>query len=249
MTPSPWIMRRPGAGRRLRLFCFAYAGGSATAFLPWQAAVDPTVEICAIQLPGRGARMGEAPPADFAQLVRVLTEEIARHRDLPFAFFGHSLGALLAFEVARHGALRRFPAPVQLIVSGCDAPQSRAPSRQLHLLPDDELIQALRDYNGSPAEVLADRELMALILPTIRADFALAERYSYRPGLRLNLPMTVFAGREDDHCKLEQVTQWERETSGPCAIDWFDGDHFFIHAQRDAVLARIGAALEQCQAA
>ena len=242
-------MRRSGAGRRLRLFCFAYAGGGAATFLPWQNGLDPAIEVCAIQLPGRGTRMAEAPPAVLGPLVQTLAEEIARHRDLPFAFFGHSLGALLAFEVARYGAMRRFPGPQHLFMSGCDAPQTRAPSRNLHLLGDEALIEALREYNGTPAEVLASRDLMAIVLPAIRADFALVEDYRYRPGLRLGMPITVLAGTRDAHCQGELMVQWKRETAAGCALEWFEGDHFFIDDQRDAVLSCINKALDLRQMA
>jgi medium-chain acyl-[acyl-carrier-protein] hydrolase len=243
MSFHPLFMRRPRAGHRFRLICFAYAGGNAATFLPWQDQLDPAIEVCAVQLPGRGARLLEPAPTAFEPLVRSLAEEIARLPPMPFALFGHSLGGLLAFEVARQCALRQLPQPRHLIVSGCNAPQCRGASRQLHRLPDDQLIEELRAYNGTPAEVLANGDLMALMLPTIRADFALVDSYRYRPGLRLNLPVTVFAGTGDTHCQPEQVSAWERETAAPCRVDWFDGDHFFIHDQQAAVLAHIGQAL------
>lgn len=245
MIASPWLVRRPCAAPRLRLFCFSYAGGSAAAYAQWQELLGPQVEVCALQLPGRGARMGEAPMTSLPGVVAAIADVIARQGPLPYACFGHSLGALLAFEVARYSMRQRFPLPVQLFVSGSDAPAARSGLRKLHLLPDEELIDALRQYNGTPAELLEHRELMALVLPTIRADFGLAENYVYRPSLRLPVPLTVFAGRGDDHVEPVKVEGWRAETSSQCRIHWFEGDHFFINGQRAAVVESIAATLEK----
>jgi len=239
MHPKSWLMREPGqasVARTLRLFCFSYAGGSAGSYLPWQAVVDPSIEICAVQLPGRGARLAEQPYTSLPHLIEALAQVIARESKLPFAFFGHSLGGLVAFELARYCKRQYLPMPVHLIVSGCSAPQFRRASRQMHELDDDALIEVLRDYNGSPPEVLANRELMTLLLPTIRADFALAENYKYRPGPPLTIPISVLAGKRDDHDSPDQTNGWSRETTNTCRVHWFEGDHFFIQSEREAVL-------------
>jgi len=236
MHPTPWLLRQPSPQRRVRLYCFCYAGGNARAFAPWQDEVDPAIEICAVQLPGRGARWHEAPFTSLQALVKELAPVIARHDDLPFAFFGHSLGGLLAFELARWCKLHWLRLPEHVFVSGCDAPQHRSPPDALHLLPDEALAQALRNYNGTPPEVLANRELLALVLPAVRADFALCAEYRYRPGLPLTMPVTVLAGRQDTHVTPEQLAGWSRETLASCQVHWFDGDHFFIHPSRDDVL-------------
>lgn len=236
MMPTPWLVRPPGPPRRLRLYCFPFAGGSASVFAGWQEALGPGIEVCAIQLPGRGARMAEAPLSDLGEVVRQIVSVIASQPRMPFAFFGHSLGGLLAFEVARYCMLHYLPLPVHLFASGCAAPQHRDRERKLHLLPDEELIEALKDYNGTPAEVLGNFELMALLLPLLRADFALVENYRYRPSLRLSVPITVLAGRQDAHIEEMHVDGWSKETSGPCQVHWFEGDHFFIQSERAAVI-------------
>ncbi|MES2316830.1 MAG: alpha/beta fold hydrolase [Pseudomonadota bacterium] len=243
LETQPWILRQPGPGRRLRLFCFSYAGGNAASYLPWQAELDPAIEVCALQLPGRGARMGETPYSCLASLVAALAPVIASRNALPFAFFGHSLGALVAFEVARHLQRHGMPMPEHLFVSGCEAPQYRSPPKNLHALPEAELIESLRSYNGTPSEVLAHRELMELLLPTIRADFSLVDNYHYDPAPLLTIPVTVLAGRGDDHVATGLVEQWQRETEAACEIEWFDGDHFFIHSERRAVLRCVAAGL------
>jgi len=243
MMASPWLVRRPQAAPLMRLYCFSYAGGSAAVYAGWQALLGPEVEVCAVQLPGHGARMGEAPLSALAQVVEAVAAVIARQGPLPFAFFGHSLGALLAFELARHCMRQRLALPVRVFVSGSDAPAMRCNLPRLHLLPDAQLIAALRQYNGTPAELLAHRELMALVLPMIRADFALVENYAYRSFLRLPVPFTVLAGRDDAHVDLAQLDGWRKETSASCDFAMFDGDHFFIDACRAEVLACVADAL------
>jgi len=216
---SPWLIRKTGAVRRLRLYCFCYAGGNAVSFMPWQANLDPDIEVCAIQLPGRGARLGEQLYRSMPKLIEDLAQVILRDAPLPFAFFGHSLGGLLAFEMARFFARHQLAMPEHLFVSGVAAPQFRNPSKNLHALPDDQLIQSLRDYNGTPLDILENRDLMELVLPTIRADFALAENYQYRAGLRLNVPITVLAGKLDVDIAPDQVNGWQKETAKNRNVD------------------------------
>ncbi|WP_445231445.1 thioesterase II family protein [Duganella rhizosphaerae] len=227
----------------MRLYCFPYAGGSAGVFSQWRKRVDGDIEVCAVQLPGRGTRFHELPVRDLDLLVDVLAERIAGQPPLPFAFFGHSLGALVAFEVSSRlqeigGAL-----PLGLMVSGCSSPRLREPPENLHLLPKDELIRALQNYQGTPAEVLNNAELMELVLPVLRADFALAERYQYVPRPPLAMPIAVLAGRDDEYTTLEQVDAWRLETTGTCEVHWFDGHHFFLQKQADAVNLYVNAQL------
>jgi surfactin synthase thioesterase subunit len=242
MHTSSWFIRQPGNRPRFRLFCFANAGGSAAPYLAWQTAL-PEIEVCAVQLPGRGPRLAEAPIRSFAQLVETLAALIAREDDLPFAFFGHSLGGLLAFELARHLRRYHFAPPEHVFVSASNPPQCRPPGKRLHELDDDALIEALREYNGTPPDALADRELMALLLPAIRADFALVENYAYREDVPLDIALTVLAGTRDKHLVADRLCRWQAETSEACTLRWFEGDHFFLHAQQQAVLECIQAEL------
>lgn len=239
-----WLIHHPAPSHKLRLFCFAYAGGNGQIFRAWQAALGPQIEVCAIQLPGRGARMMEPLYSNMQELVPVVAQVVASQNNMPFAFFGHSLGALLAFEVARYLQFQHLPQPVHLIASGTSAPQKRTPPDNLHLMSDNDLIVELGKYNGTPPEVLAHRELMELVLPCIRADFALVETYQYRPMPLLTLPLTVFSGRLDDRVSEEQVNYWQRESSGDTNIRWFSGGHFFINTEPKEVQA---AVLEQLQ--
>lgn len=240
---SSWLVRKREPHRRIRLFCFPYAGGNAFNFLPWQDAFDSSVEVCAIQLPGRGSRLAEPPFGSMAALLKAVAPVIATQSDLPFAFFGHSLGALIAFELTRYLHLYGLVAPCHLFVSGCQAPRYRSASRGLHRMDDAELVRVLQNFESTPPEVLASAELMALVLPTLRADFALAEEYRYRHGPALSVPMSVFAGTCDQNKGPGQVDGWAEETTGRCDVSWFGGGHFFINNQRDAVLERIGVDL------
>jgi medium-chain acyl-[acyl-carrier-protein] hydrolase len=243
MNPTPWILRRPGGQRRLRLFCFCYAGGNASTFLDWQSALHPEIEVCAIQLPGRGSRFHEPPLEDLSELVATLSILIQKNSTLPFVFFGHSLGGLVAFELARNLRAQGFAMPQELFVSGCPAPRYRSASKGLHRLPDDQLIDELKRYNGTPQEILDNVELMKLVLPTIRADFSLVEDYEYHADRILSLPITVLAGTSEERDSLVQVTGWSDETSGTCRVEWFDGDHFFINSDKASVLKLLGSSL------
>ncbi|MDQ1831846.1 thioesterase II family protein [Massilia scottii] len=240
-----WLVRQPGAQRRMRLFCLSYAGGSAASYYPWQAALDPAIEVCAIQLPGRGARLDEPPMRSLALVVETLAQVIDLGDELPFAFFGHSLGGLLAFELARYCQRRAGPVPERLFVSGSVAPRRRLLSRRLHELGDADLIAALRQYNGAPAAALDQPELMALMLPTVRADFALAADYEYRSGPPLALPVSVYGGDRDPHVAFDDLSDWQDETTETIRLHRFAGDHFFIQSARDAVLAQMQAELMQ----
>jgi surfactin synthase thioesterase subunit len=237
--PSPWLVCRPQPHSRRRLYCFSYAGGSAANYAGWQTALDHTVEVHAVELPGRGTRFGEAPVTDLQIVIDTITDVIAVQDQRPFAFFGHSLGALLAFEVARQLQQRGLPTPYHLWVSGASAPRYRRDRSGIHLLEDDALINELKRLNGTPSPVLANRELMDMLLPMIRADFSLAENYVYRDGPLLHMPITVMMGYDDMDAEGDRVNGWHEETLGEFGTAWFEGDHFYINAQRDAVLSFI----------
>jgi len=247
MNPSPWLIRQPNAARRLRLFCFPYSGGNAVSFSPWQRELDPAIEVCAVQLPGRGARFREKPYTSFSALIETLAELIKHQDQLPFVFFGHSLGALMAFELARYCRQHGLPLPAHLFASGCNAPafRSKTKSRRLHELEDDALIDALKDFNGTPQEILENRELMNLVLPVIRADFALGADYRYQPGPPLDIPISVLSGKLDKHVQPEGLAGWQKETTQELRSHRFEGDHFFINSARTEVLECLSAELQK----
>lgn len=237
-NPQPaesWLIRMRGTWPAMRLYCFSHAGGNASDFLPWRKLFDASFEICAIALPGRGARRSEHPRHQLTELAGELAQAISAETSIPFAFFGHSLGALLAFETARYCQQHALPTPLHVFASGCPAPQHRNPARGISNLPTDELIAVLRGYNRTPPEVLANAELMDMVLPAIRADFAMAEQYAYLPAPALRMPVTVLAGASDHAMSAAQAQGWAKETSAECRIRWYDGGHFFLDQHLPAV--------------
>ncbi len=238
-----WFCRDPEVDAPVRLFYFPFAGGNAAAILPWQDELGRSVELQVAQLPGHGARLFERPERDWDELVGRLAEAVAERADRPFAFFGHSLGALVAFEVARRLRRQELAGPSRLWASGAEGPQTRSVKQRLHDLPEPELIEALRDYRGTPGELLDDREMMELLLPGIRADFALSEQYRYRPEPPLELPVQVLLGDADPYVELDRAAGWARETTGPVRQRIFPGDHFFLQPHRAAIAELVVAEL------
>ena len=189
----------------------------------------PGVDVRAVELPGHGTRAREAPLTNLPTLVRQVAEAIEARAGRPFAFFGHSLGALVAFEVAR--ALRREYGiePLHLFVSGREAPHVASADPSYHALPDDELLQVLRDLKGTPAEVLENVELMQMLLPLLRADFALVESYHYSVDAPLRCAITAYGGTDDATVRIERLEAWREQTTGPFTVRMIEGDHFFLH--------------------
>jgi len=237
-TESAWIVRpRPRRGCRLRLFCFPYAGGAAAVYRPWIDAFSAEVDVCPIQLPGRGSRFREAPFRRAADLVPAAAEALRAYLDLPFAFFGHSMGAVVAFELTRELRRRGWPGPVLLAVSGRQAPPRPDPDPPFGHLPDQEFLREVRErYDGIPDEVLAEEELLQLVLPALRADILVLETHKYVPGPPLDCPLSCLGGDEDRHVSREDLEAWRDETRGPCTVRTFPGRHFFIDSAREAVL-------------
>jgi medium-chain acyl-[acyl-carrier-protein] hydrolase len=216
----------------LRLFCFHYAGGSAQAFHSWPKDLPPGVEMGAIQLPGRGSRLGEPHIRRLLPLSRIVAQELLPYLDKPFVFFGHSMGALLCFETARSLRRENRRQPAHLFVSATEAPQLRSPKEPLSGLPKSELVNKLREYNGAPVEVLQNDELLDLMLPTIRADFELCETYEHHREFPLECPMTIYGGLEDHEVEAGRLAAWKEMTVGACEIRMFPGGHFYLNSSR-----------------
>jgi medium-chain acyl-[acyl-carrier-protein] hydrolase len=161
-------------------------------------------------------------------LVEALAKALQPHLDRPFAFLGHSLGALVAFELARRLGRVGGPQPTRLFASGCAAPHLLKPGRMLHQLADAEFRAELRRFNGTPPAILAHDELMSLLLPTLRADFALVETYRFATGPRLNCPLEAWGGRNDQTVGPDELHAWREQTTGPARLRIVPGDHFFI---------------------
>jgi len=239
-----WLVRpdaRPAA--RLRLFCFSYAGGGASVYRPWLRELPPEIELCAVQLPGRENRLLEAPYAEMSALVEQLGSVIDRRLDLPFALFGHSMGALVSFEVARQIRQRHGLSPVHLFVSGHVAPQLKRHQTPIHHLSEPDFVEAIRRLNGTPEQVLENAELMALILPALRADLQLCETYTCRDEPPLSCPISAFGGMADPEVRYDDLRAWQAQTSSTYRLRLFPGDHFYLRDGHSALLETIRQSL------
>jgi medium-chain acyl-[acyl-carrier-protein] hydrolase len=195
-----------------------------------------SVEVCPVQIPGRETRFREPAFTRIPALTEALTEGLRPHLDRPFAFFGHSLGALVAFEVARRLRQDSGTEPVQLFVSGCAAPQAQVQDRPIHNLPADEFWKEVQGLNGTPREVLANEELRELLLPVLRADFALCETYALEPDSPLHCPVFALGGLGDDTVASQDLEGWRERTSGPFRLRMLPGDHFFLKTSQPLLL-------------
>lgn len=225
------------AGSELRLFCFPYAGGSAANFKSWRARLPAAIEMLPVQLPGRGSRIHEPALKRNDEIAdRIVDEVLPVFREKPFAFFGHSMGATLGFEVARRLVRRREAAPIALFVSGRRAPHIPGQGLITYDLPDEALIEQLKQLNGTPREVIECDELMQLVLPLIRADFEAVETYRYVDSPPLPCPIFALGGEEDSYVRAADVEQWNVHTSAECRIKFFPGGHFFLHSHQELLL-------------
>ncbi len=225
-----WLKPNPSAS--LRLFCFPYAGGSSYIFRSWLDHVPKTIEICPIELPGRGIQIKSTPFKQIEPLVKAISLEILPYLDKPFAFFGHSMGALVSFELARFIRRHHNLEPVHLFISGRRAPQTKDLKPPIHHLREADFLQELRQLNGTPEEVLNNHELMELLTPILRADFAVLETYIYTREAPLNCPISVFGGLQDKEVQLEELEAWREQAFNSFSLKMLPGDHFFIHSSQ-----------------
>lgn len=242
MKPSSttWFnCQKTGTLPAVRLFCFPYAGGGAVIYRGWGGILPRHVEVCAAQLPGRGARVKEPAATQLGALVRALADALEDNLERPFAFFGHSMGALICFELARHLRERGGPQPNHLFVSGRRAPQLPGTERVIHDLPEPEFIEELRRLQGTPTEVLEHPELMQLLSPLLRADFSLAETYAYAPGTPLDCPISAFGGLQDEEVGREELEGWKEQTTGRFKLRMMPGNHFFLNDVQQPLLRSI----------
>ncbi|MFC6067319.1 thioesterase II family protein [Streptomyces ochraceiscleroticus] len=236
MTSSPWFLRgEAGPRQAARVYCFPHAGGNPRAFLGWQKDLGDDAEVVAVCPPGRGPRYREAALATVPELADGAAAAIAATADRPFVLFGHSFGAVLAFEVARRlGGLPDFR---HLIASGCSAP-ALLPTRRVvetARLEGREFTEAVGFFGGLPPEIVADEALQELLLPHLRSDFRMVAEYAYRPAPPLDVPVTLINGSDDPHVTEAGLAPWGRECAGGLAQHWADGGHFYFDGSPGAV--------------
>lgn len=243
---NPWFqVKSPSPNAALRLFCFPYAGGSASVFQGWPEQLPRDIEVIALQYPGRGYRFSEPLISNCADMVAALMPNIVPWLDRPYAFFGHSNGGLVSFELAL--ALQRagYRKPVHHFISGKSPVHLPRKRKTLHNLPDGEFINELGDLGGTPREFMDDPELMQLFLPILRADFALSETYTYAwKNARLKTNASFLYGVQDDSFGKEDVAPWLDLIEGETDSAGYDGDHFFINSHKRDVMQFVGNKLQ-----
>lgn len=231
VAETPYIWRARRGDHRHRLICFPHAGAGAGAYAEWAALLPPEIELAAVQLPGRQNRIAEDPVTEVAPLVRVLTQALRPVMDGPFSFFGHSGGAILAFELARALRDKGGPQPSHLFLSAQSAPGQRGAIQRLHDLSDEELTAEVVRLGGIEPEIAEDEDVMDALLMTLRADFELWENHHIEPGAPLDVPITVLSGDTDPRAPLDTLGAWREQTRARFETHLYQGGHFYFLGQ------------------
>ncbi|MES2220253.1 MAG: alpha/beta fold hydrolase [Acidobacteriota bacterium] len=234
---SNFVVFRPRSAAAFRLFCFPHAGGAPATFFPWLAQFSDGIEVVCLQYPGRAHRLREQSATSVSQLVAGIAHEIDDFSEKPFAFYGHSLGGIVAFELARE--LRRLgrTGPHHLFIGAARPPQVASSRPPIHMLPDEEFIATVNSrYGGIPAAIAADSGAMEMFLPGLRGDFTAYETYQFSPSDPLSIPITVFGGEQDTAVSPDCLQGWEIHTDAAFDITLLAGGHFFPPASTQALI-------------
>jgi surfactin synthase thioesterase subunit len=236
LTDDPWIRRfHHEPNSRVTLVCFPHAGGSASFFYPVSDAMQSTVQVVALQYPGRQDRRQEKPLTTVADLADASFTALRPLMDRPLAFFGHSMGATLAFEVALRMKTELLTGPVTLFASGRRAP-SKHRVETVHQRDDEGIVTELKNLSGTDSRILGDLELLRMILPAIRSDYTAAETYRYQPGPKLECPVIGLVGDSDPKVTLDEARAWGEHTTGGFELRTFPGGHFYLAQHQRAVI-------------
>lgn len=243
---SKWLVQlNQCPSPEVRLFCFPYAGGGPTVFRKWKNFLPTHFAAYALHAPGRDSRFSEESILDFTTLVDHAVESIRPFAEEPFVLFGHSLGSIVAFETARKLEQEGYQ-PELLIVSGRQCPLTPSKRKPISHLPEADFLREMATYNGTPAEVLANQELMELLSPMIRADFLLAENYRFQDnGSLLKTPILALGSNQDQWVNADDIERWSRYTSGEFESKWFEGDHFYLNLQTEVLIEYISDKIHQ----
>lgn len=241
---NEWIVRyRPNDQARMRLFCFPYAGGRASIFRSWVDALPEDIELCGIQLPGREDRLGEQAYTRLTPLVQTLAEAVYPYLDKPFAFYGHSMGSLISFELARELRRTYDRHPTCLYLAAFRAPHLPNPNIKIYSLPSEVFKVVLR-ADGIPETILQNEELMQVMLPMIRADYEVCDTYEYQEEPPLACPFTLFGGLEDVRISKVDLEAWPVHSLARCSLSMLPGSHLFLHTAQELLLTEISQKLE-----
>ncbi|MFD7437734.1 thioesterase II family protein [Streptomyces sp. NPDC059861] len=244
-SQSRWLRRFENlADGDLTLICFPHAGGAASAYRGLSRALAPGIDVLAVQYPGRQDRRTEPALTSLTHLARAVAEELARVPQRPYAFFGHSMGAVVAYETARVLAEFDLPMARSLILSGRGAP-SRTPRATDRLSGDAALIREIRRLGGTTGRVLEDPELLEMVLPTLRADYGALGSYRWLPGPPLDIPLTVMIGSSDPIVTVDDARGWLAHSTMPGEVVTFDGGHFYLDTRLPSVAEAVRSVLGQ----
>jgi medium-chain acyl-[acyl-carrier-protein] hydrolase len=239
-----WFQTGPvGEQAGLNMFCFPYAGGAALVFKKWGDFLPPTVQVIPVELPGRGNRLQEPPFVSLPPLISELEDAIHPLLGKPFVFFGHSMGAIIAFELAQSLRRKYGREPQALFVAGRRAPQAPDDEPITYDLPKDKFIEELIKLDGTPREVIEHAELMELMIPLLRADFQLIQTYEYLAETPLSCPIVAFGGLQDAETPREKLLPWKELTGSRFVLHMLSGDHFFIRSSQSHLLRLVAREL------
>jgi surfactin synthase thioesterase subunit len=238
---SPWFTSyNQPMKNQARVFAFPYSGAGASAYHQWAGYFSQRkIDFIGIQLPSRESRLSEEPLSHLPFLIDTLASEIIPFLNKPFVFFGHSLGALIAFELCRALRKKGVALPTHLFLSAFHPPSQPNPNKALHQLTDNEFIEGIRAYGNTPEKVLSNTLLMELLLPMLRADFALHETYHYKKEAPLSCPITVFKGHHDSFAKAKDMSGWQLQTQSHYEEIEYAGDHFFLNDYRESISQKL----------
>lgn len=229
----------PPRSPAIRLVCLPHAGGAAASYRSWRSHLDPRIDIRPAELPpALGGSPGPDGPLD--RLVRSLADMLDGDRAATYALFGHSIGAVAAFECIRELRRRGHPEPRRLFVAASRPPaEEAAAGRGLHLLPDDRFLRAVSEMGGLPPDAVTDPDVRDVVLPKLRADYAMAETYQYEHDAPLRCPIVAYGGDRDPYAGRQEISRWAEYTTGPTRVHILAGDHFFVDGQRSRLLRSI----------
>lgn len=234
---NEWVLQpRVSHDPAIRLFCFPHAGGGASLYNSWTDELPARIEVCPVQLPGRENLRHRPPYAQLRPLIDELLNVLQEYLNLPFAFYGHSMGALVSFELTRQMRQRRLPQPYHLFVSSFCAPQLTQRTNHLHELPDAEFLLRVQELQGIPDALLEDAELIELFSPLLRADFAVCENYEYYDAEPLECGISSFGGTDDKRVSAEELGAWRVQTRSSFKMRLFPGNHFFLNSSKQLLL-------------
>lgn len=235
-----WIVKpKPNPQAQIKLFCLPFAGGGSSGFRSWADMLPPQIELCNVEIPGRGARLSELLVRRLEDVLPALAEGIKDELNKPFAIFGHSMGALTGFELSHFIKENYNLQPVHLFFSGRGAPHLPNRDKPIHELSEADFIREIKSYNGTPREVLEHQELMEIMVPILRADFEVCETYQFHEKPKLKCPLTILCGLQDSGATKEELNAWRELSAGSFNLRMFPGDHFYLLEHKHKLIETI----------